>query len=134
MNRTFHYRVAWTDFACVFIIAAVAVYFLWDRSAANTVAGFCLLAVAVLVIERIIHTEYVLTSGGMLIVKRGRFARTLAVPVNEITAVRRCRAGLLPVSYVLVEYGAGHIISVRPFNEAAFVGEISKRQERLSES
>lgn len=103
----------------------------WHRSAVNALVGFLLMGVAVLMIERIIHTVYVLTSDGRLIISRGRFSRELSVPVNEIIRMRVVRPGLLGVRYVLIEYGAGHETAVQPVNEDAFMREVRDRQERI---
>ena len=88
------------------------------------------MGVVVLMIERIIHTVYVLTSDGRLIISRGRFSRSLSV--NEIIRMRVVRPGLLGVRYILIEYGAGHETTVQPVNEEAFMREVRDRQERIS--
>ena len=88
------------------------------------------MGVVVLMIERIIHTVYVLTSDGRLIISR--FSRSLSVPVNEIIRMRVVRPGLLGVRYILIEYGAGHETTVQPVNEEAFMREVRDRQERIS--
>ena len=90
------------------------------------------MGVVVLMIERIIHTVYVLTSDGRLIISRGRFSRSLSVPVNEIIRMRVVRPGPLGVRYILIEYGAGHETTVQPVNEEAFMREVRDRQERIS--
>lgn len=90
------------------------------------------MGVVVLMIERIIHTVYVLTSDGRLIISRGRFSRSLSVPVNEIIRMRVVRPGLLGVRYIFIEYGAGHETTVQPVNEEAFMREVRDRQERIS--
>ncbi len=90
------------------------------------------MGVAVLMIERIIHTVYVLTADGRLIISRGRFSRRLSVPVNEIIRMSVVKAGVLGVRYILIEYGAGHETAVQPVNEEAFLNEVRDRQERIS--
>lgn len=90
-----------------------------------------LMGVVVLMIERIIHTVYVLTADGRLIISRGRFSRELSVPVNEIIRMSVIRPRLLGVRYILIEYGAGHETTVQPVNEEAFMREVRDRQERV---
>lgn len=131
MNRSFHYRASWLNYFCIVIVAGAAMFSFWHRSAVNALVGFLLMGVAVLMIERIIHTVYVLTSDGRLIISRGRFSRELSVPVNEIIRMRVVRPGLLGVRYVLIEYGAGHETTVQPVNEDAFMREVRDRQERI---
>lgn len=131
MNRSFHYRASWLNYTCIFIVAGAAMFSLWHRSAVNAVVGFLLIGVVVLMIERIIHTVYVLTSDGRLIISRGRFSREMSVPVNEIIRMSVVRPGMLGVRYILIEYGAGHETTVQPVNEEAFMREVRERQERV---
>lgn len=131
VNRSFHYRASWLNYSCIVIVAGAAMFSFWHRSAVNAIVGFLLMGVAVLMIERIIHTVYVLTSDGRLVISRGRFSRELSVPVNEIIRMRVVRPGLLGVRYVLIEYGAGHETAVQPVNEDAFMREVRDRQERI---
>ena len=131
MYRTFHYRVTFAGFVAVVLTAAAAFSFLWHRTAPNVIIGFMLVFAAMLMIERMIHTEYTFTPEGMLVIRRGRFSRTLSVPVNEILRAEVVRHRLLPVRYVLIEYGAGHEVSVQPVGEDAFLRELRKRQEQF---
>lgn len=89
------------------------------------------MGVVVLMIERIIHTVYVLTADGRLVISRGRFSREMSVPVNEIIRMSVIRPKLLGVRYILIEYGAGHETTVQPVNEEAFMREVRDRQERV---
>ncbi|MDO4161347.1 MAG: hypothetical protein Q4D41_12925, partial [Prevotellaceae bacterium] len=72
MNRTFHYRISWINYLTILIVASATVFFLWNRSAVNVAIGFVLMMVAVKMVERIIHTEYVFTDDGMLVIDKGR--------------------------------------------------------------
>lgn len=129
MNRTFHYRVSLVNYLAVFIVAAAALFFFWNRSIANAVVGFLLLMAVLMMVERIIHTMYVFTADGMLVIDRGRFSRSIAIPVSDIIKVGIVRPALLPVRFVTIEYGAGRVVTVQPVNEEAFVDEIKRRQE-----
>ncbi len=131
MNRSFHYRASWLNYTCIIVVAVAAMYSLWHRSVVNAIVGFLLMGVVVLMIERIIHTVYVLTSDGRLIISRGRFSREISVPVNEIIRMSVIRPKLLGVRYILIEYGAGHETTVQPVNEEAFMREVRDRQERV---
>lgn len=131
MNRSFHYRASWLNYTCIIVVAVAAMYSLWRRSVVNAIVGFMLMGVVVLMIERIIHTVYVLTADGRLIISRGRFSRELSVPVNEIIRMSVIRPRLLGVRYILIEYGAGHETTVQPVNEEAFMREVRDRQERV---
>lgn len=128
MNRTFHYRASWVNYLAVSIVAATALFFFWNRSAANAAVGFVLVMAALLMVERIVHTVYTFTSDGMLLICRGRLSRPIAIPVGDIIKAKAVRHALLPVRFVVVEYGIGRIITVQPADEEAFVREIERRQ------
>lgn len=131
MNRTFHYRVSLLNYVAIVVVAAAALCMFWHRSAAGAVAGLALMMAVVLMVERIVHTAYVFTADGMLIISKGRFSRRVAIRITDIVLVERVRAGVLGVRYVLIRYGAGREVSVQPAGEEAFVGEITRRQELM---
>ena len=131
MNRTFHYRVSLLNYVAIAVVAAAALCMFWHRSAAGAVAGLALMMAVVLMVERIVHTAYVFTADGMLIISKGRFSRRVAIRITDIVSVERVRAGVLGVRYVLIRYGAGREVSVQPAGEEVFVGEITRRQELM---
>lgn len=131
MNRTFHYRVSLLNYVAIVVVAAAALCMFWHRSAAGAVAGLALMMAVVLMVERIVHTAYVFTADGMLIISKGRFSRRVAIRITDIVSVERVRASVLGVRYVLIRYGAGREVSVQPAGEEAFVGEITRRQELM---
>ena len=131
MKRTFHYSVSLLNYVAIAVVAAAALCMFWHRSAAGAVAGLALMMAVVLMVERIVHTAYVFTADGMLIISKGRFSRRVAIRITDIVSVERVRAGVLGVRYVLIRYGAGREVSVQPAGEEAFVGEITRRQELM---
>ena len=131
MNRTFHYRVSLLNYVAIVVVAAAALCMFWHRSAAGAVAGLALMMAVVLMVERIVHTAYVFTADGMLVISKGRYSRRVAIRITDIVSVERVRAGVLGVRYVLIRYGAGREVSVQPAGEDAFVGEITRRQELM---
>lgn len=131
MNRTFHYRVSLLNYVAIAVVAAAALCMFWHRSAAGAVAGLALMMAVVLMVERIVHTAYVFTADGMLVISKGRFSRRVAIRITDIVSVEGVRAGVLGVRYVLIRYGAGREVSVQPAGEEAFVGEITRRQELM---
>lgn len=124
MERTFRQRVTFAGIVMAVVPAALAMSFFWQREAASAFAGFCLAMLTVVIIDRILHTEYAFSSD-TLTVSRGRFARKTVVKLVEITRVRQVRQ--LFAGYVLIEYGAGHTLSAQPDNADAFIEEIRKR-------
>lgn len=133
MNRTFHYKASFLNYAVIIVTAVCALFVLWDRSAANAVVGVALMIAVVLMVERIIHTSYIFTDDGLLVVSKGRFSHVLSVRVSDIVSAEIVCAGVLPVKYVLLKYGAGHEISLQPVNGEAFISEIRRRQKHAEE-
>lgn len=131
INRTFHYRVSFLNYAAIIVVAVAALCAFWHKSAANAVVGLALMIAVVLMVERIVHTAYTLTADGRLRVSKGRFSRRVEIRLTDIVSVETVHGRLLPVRYVLVRYGAGHELAVQPANEEVFIEEIRKRQETL---
>lgn len=127
-NRTFRRRVDYSALLLLLLLVAIAVAFLWHRSTGNAVIGFILIAVLVVVMERIFHTEYRF-QGNVLTVYKGRFSTPITINVNEIVRITRVKRLLLRPAYLLVEYGTRQEVALQPVNDTAFINEIHKRQD-----
>ncbi len=104
------------------------------RSAANTLLGFVVVIILVVIIERVIHTVYIFTSAGNLVINHGRFTRKKTIPVNEIIKVTVVNTPMGFSHYILLEYGAEHFVSVQPENYEAFIEELKMRQAKIDNS
>ena len=133
MKRTFAHRVTAAPVALTVVLAGVALYCFVQRETAATLCGVLAMMVAVAVVERTVHTEYVLTSGGELQVSRGRFARRLVVRVAEITRMDIRPTLLHLADHVLIEYGAEHTVAVQPADKEHFIDELRKIQRKYDE-
>lgn len=132
-SRTFHYKISFTNLAAVAVVALAALFMFWNRSAVGAMVGLALMVAVVLMVERMIHTEYWLTPHGYLVVCHGRFSRLVYIRLSDITSVEIVRPSLLPVAYVLIRYGAGHEMSLRPADMEAFADEVKRRQKLLEQ-
>lgn len=119
------------NFLAVIMVAAAALFLFLNRSAVASVAGFLLVIAVIVMVERLVHTVYVFTSDGLFVIDRGRFSRPVTVPVDHIIKVRRVCPPLLPVRFLAVEYGAGHVITVQPADHEAFIVEVRHRQTQI---
>jgi len=126
-DRSFKRRLENMALAIPLLLVAMIVVVMWHRSLANALVGLLLAILLVLVLERMLHTEYRF-EGDMLVVIRGRFAKRKNIPLNEIIRVVPVKGKLLVTHYLLIEYGAGREQAVQPMNEEAFLNEIKKRQ------
>jgi len=112
----------------ILLISPSAIYFLIDGSLVSVLIGSFLTIVILLAVERMLCTQYTLTDDNLLIVKRGHFARKIVIPLNEILIAEKMKGGLLFVSFVLIEHGADHFVSVQTDDDDAFVRELKERQ------
>lgn len=128
MNRIFHARIPWYQWLALVLFALNGAVALWCKIA---IPGTLLFLLVIVLIERIIHTTYTVTSDNRLEVYQGRFSRRRVIPLQEITSVEVCRSmklGSFSVTrYVLVSYGQGRFVAVMPVKEREFVELLEKK-------
>ena len=129
MDRTFHQRLSPASVCGILAFALLALYMFWTKSA---LAGCLLVAVVVLMIERVVHTTYVFRRNDgeeeMLYIDNGRFSKKRQIRVNDIVSCRKMSTGFGLSQYVLLQCGHKRLVSVQPDNADAFIDEIRKRQ------
>ncbi len=131
MDRLFHQRFTLAAKCTITILTLLTGYLLWMRSTVNALLGLVVVVVLVIIIERVIHTVYTFTSDGNLIISHGRFVKKMTIPVNEIIKATRMTTPMRFSHYILLEYGAGHFVSVQPENDDAFINELDRRQKNI---
>lgn len=128
MNRIFHARIAGYQYFLILVLGANAVMALWGKHAILAIIWMLLLVV---VIERIIHTSYTITTDDQLILFSGRFIRKRTIPLKDITSValhHSMKFGRFSVlRYVLIEYGHGKYATALPVKEKEFIALIEQR-------
>ena len=132
MNRVFQSK---TDFGSYLLLAfalTATVWSMWNKT--GLIYGPCIVLVA-LIVERIIHTQYVITESGKLIIQRGRLAKEKSIVLQSIARIDQvCRfhIGGKPFGqYLIIVLGSGEQVAVRPKNETAFVECITKRRRPI---
>ena len=127
MNRTFQARVTLPEILLLILLSGVSIWCLWTRMI--VIAIFFLLFLLVL-IEKIIHTQYVLTPDGNLIIDSGRFLKKKIISLETVASIEAvCSSSFFGYSlqrYVLLQIRTGRPIAVIPRNEASFI-ETAKR-------
>ena len=126
MNRTFQTRVGGWYWALIVLTSAGLFYFFWVHA---VLCAVVLALVLILEIEMLIHTQYVITSEGVLRIESGRFSRSSRIEVGSIVSVRSVHrvAFFLPaLSFRMLEltYASGGkkmVAYVSPRNPEAFV-------------
>ncbi len=130
MNRIFHARIVPGQYLFLLLVAALAFWALWEKNI--LLAAACMLWL-VFLIERLIHTTYTLTTGGTLLIDRGRFSRRRERPLSDIVSVERASsmqvAGHALVRYVLVHYKDGKYDALQPVKEEEFIRLLTKRMD-----
>lgn len=134
MDRVFQSK---TDFGSYLLLAfalTATVWSMWNKT--GLIFGPCIVLVA-LIVERIIHTQYVITESGKLIIQRGRLAKEKSIVLQSIARIDqvcRFRIGGKPFGqYLIIVLGSGEQVAVRPKNETAFVEFITKRRRQIDQ-
>ncbi len=131
IDRTFHFRVTWLNITSCLIVILLAFYFFWNYTVWNVIIGLTLLVLASVMMDRILHTEYIITSKDELIIKRGRLSKPQSIKIEEIISIKKLTVRIPKMSYILIEYGYKGQVAVEPQNEEKFIEEITLRQSFL---
>lgn len=132
MNRIFHARVTIGQYLFLLLVTIVVVHEMWVKHALMAIIFMVLL---VIVIERLIHTTYTLTTDGKLILSYGRFSRPKEILVSDIVSIERTssmqigRFALL--RYLLLKYGErGKFVALFPVKEDLFVSTLNEYSQK----
>lgn len=136
MNRQFHSKVSPGSYVLLAALLSVAIYFIWQTATLTRPVSGVLLAVdlllMVVVVERMIHTTYTITTQGQLIIHRGRFAREVVIALTDIDRIDRInhlRIGSRPLHTALVVVLKDSTeLYITPLNEEDFIKCIQKRR------
>ena len=129
MNRIFHARIAVGQYLFLVLATIIVIYAMWMQHAVMAILFMLLL---IIVIERLIHTTYTLTTDGRLLLFYGRFSRSEEILLKDIISVERAssmKIGRFAVMrYVLVKYGTkGKCALLLPVKEDLFIKTLTNR-------
>ena len=128
MERIFFFFFRFGQMAFLLLFTGLAVYFLWMKLV--VLAALFMLAMVVLV-EKLVHTTYTLTSDGKLLLCYGRFWRRRELSLADVRSVRRASARWLGrfeyMHCVLVHLETARCEILFPVNEEEFVRAVEKR-------
>lgn len=127
MNHIYHHRVSVGEYCGIALFAVLAFVFLWQREGYAAYVGLFCMFMTFVSIERVIHTTYIITADGWLECRYGRFSGKRRIRVGDILSVRRQATTFRLGHYLLIEYGAHHLLSVSPQEEERFVSDIKKQ-------
>lgn len=92
MNRTFQTKVGRWYWCVIALTSALLFYLFWQHF---VIAALVAMAAVVLLIEMLIHTQYVLTADDVLLIESGRFVPNVKIAVGDIKSVRKVRSAAL---------------------------------------
>ncbi len=123
MTRTFHHKFTIGSKAGVILFAGLAIYLFWIKA---IIPGLLLIVLNVLLMERVLHSEYVFTDD-TLIINRGRFAKRHSIPLAEIHSCKPMNTIFGMVHYLLIGYGSERMEAVQPYEETSFLNVLRNR-------
>lgn len=129
MNRVFQAKINIGNYILLILLLLVAIHSMWY---VNGILLCLSLLLLVVIIERMIHTTYTITTDGILIINNGRFSRRKEVPLSDINSIERIRGmrigGKTISTSLLITCKNGKIFQVSPRNEDDFVKCVQKRR------
>ena len=126
MTRSFHHRTTLGAVCGIVLFLLLAVYAFWIK---NVILGLLMAFLLIVLIERTLHSEYVI-SDGKLIIDNGKLSRNKIIEIGQINSCRPMTSVFGLVRYLLITYGSDNVmVSVQPANEIAFVATLKKEKE-----
>lgn len=134
-QRVFHQRLT-LGFKCgMALFTMLVIYLFWIKQA---VFGLLVVIIIVGMLERMLHTTYTFAcvkpvgrdeEMECLLIDKGRFSRNQSIPLRDVLQCKVMYVNFGLSHYLLIEYGAHHLVAVQPEDERAFVEELTKRQQ-----
>ena len=132
MDRVFSSKTEISSYLLLVFSLTATVYAMWNKT--GLIYAPCLVLTA-LIVERIIHSRYVVTADGQLVIEKGRLSKTKTIPLRDINRIDQvCRfhiAGRAFGQYIIIVMGSGEQVPLQPKNESDFVQYISKRRRKM---
>lgn len=130
MSRTFHAKIPLSSWALLTLLILTTGYAAWRKEAPLLVLS---LVVTTLLIEQIIHTEYVLQDGKLQI-RKGRFSKPHEIEVAEIQSIDQASGmrigGKALTTFLVIVLKGGKEVTVTPKDETGFIQQIHKQRYR----
>ncbi len=135
MDRVFQSKADFSSYLLLAFALTATIWAMWNKT--GLIYAPCIVLVA-LIVERIIHTQYVVTADGHLVIQRGRLSKdkTLSIQsIARIDQVSRFHIGRKSFGqYLIVVMSSGEQVAIQPKNESAFVEHITKRRHQMDQA
>lgn len=89
MNRTFKTVIGWWYWLLIFVSSFFLIFFFWKH---DIILALIMAVLVIYEIEMLIHTQYIITSDGMLKIETGRFVKSFTLQIKNIESVRNVRS------------------------------------------
>ncbi|MCD8235687.1 MAG: PH domain-containing protein [Prevotellaceae bacterium] len=134
MNRVFQAKINIGNYILLTLLLLVAIHSMWH---VNGILLCLSLLLLVVIIERMIHTTYTITTDGTLIISNGRFSKRKVVSLSDIDSIERIRGmrigGKAISTSLLITCKNGKLFQVNPGNEDDFVKCVQKRRAQTQD-
>lgn len=129
MNRLFNAKIEPGSFLLLALVLAATVFLMWTSR--NGIVIMVMLLLMLVMIERIIHTNYTVTSDGKLIIHTGRFSKDKRVDLSQVRSAERMAGirlfGKALRTFVVIECYDGRVFSLIPKEEEKFLKCVRQR-------
>lgn len=135
MIRTFRSKIdKKTLVLCVLPAAILFVYFFWNQW---PLLAFACALFQVFIMERMLHTEYIFTDNGVLLVKKGRFSKVKSYALSDIRSaevVQSSRIAFLRNKHmILLTMNDGRMVFLIPYPAKEFCQYLMKKKNQLEQ-
>lgn len=129
MNRLFNAKIEPGSLLLLALVLAATVFLMWTSR--NGIVIMVMLLLMLVMIERVIHTNYTVTSDGKLIIHTGRFSKDKTVDLSQVRGAERMAGirlfGKALRTFVVIECYDGRVFSLIPKEEDKFLKYVRQR-------
>lgn len=131
MNRIFHARMTWYNYVYLLILGFTAFALLWNK---QMVFAVIIMVFLIILIERIIHSTYTITTDGQLIIFLGRFTKKrilLVKDIRKVVKIKTFRIGRFYLTKYLLLQSAYGYIAITPVKEDEMIAYLVKTNPEI---
>lgn len=133
--RTFHTKVGWWYWGIIAIVSCFLFVCFWFH---ELLLALFFAVVVIFLIEGLIHTQYVVTADGKLVIEVGRFMKGASIDVAQIVSIEKSKfpesAPALSLDRLKITYRKRSFkdyILISPQNQEAFVQALLKQNASI---
>ncbi len=128
MDRIYHARVVWYHYIYLFLLLAMAIFFLCEK---QFILGMIFMVWLIYVLEKILHTFYTITPDRTLVISQGWFIKKKIIKIDEITSIDETFmlkvSGLAVTRFLLLKH-KNRYYSLLPDKEVELLELLTKKE------